>query len=123
MAQGDLGRAEGRLGSSERLRLGCATRDDKDGWRPYLLDVTLADRTCDALEVALDIVHRAAAFKLRWCDGIGEEPNKLLGKMAGSPPLQPPERGKLSGYRFPYYEAVKKATAIPAKYQQQTAQP
>jgi hypothetical protein len=108
------------LGSSERLRLGCATRDDKHGWRPYLLEVALPER-CPALDVAQDIVRRAAAFKLRWLDGISDDSAAALRKLADAPPLHPPERGRLAGYRLPCYQAVTKGSAVPARYRQETS--
>jgi hypothetical protein len=107
----------------ERLRLLCSTRDDKDGWCPYMLELMLPGRTEDALDLALEIIHRAAAFKLRWYDEISAEPRAELGKLAVAPPLQSPEKGKASGHSLPYYLPVRRSTAHPAKYVQQAQQP
>jgi len=103
-----------------RLRLVCSTYDDKEGRRPYLLDVTLADPNPGSLEVALEIIHRAAAFKLRWYDGISEETRTELAKLAVAPPLERPEKGKVTGHSLPYYLYVRASTAVPAKFAKQT---
>jgi hypothetical protein len=105
-----------------RLRLACSTHDDKEGRRPYVLDVTLADQNRNSLEVALEIIHRAATFKLRWYDGISEETRTELDKLAVAPPLERPEKGKVTGHTLPYYHYVRSSAAVPPKYAEQAQQ-
>jgi hypothetical protein len=100
----------------DRLRLVCSTHDSKDGRRPYILEVALADRTRNSLDVALEIIHRAAAFKLRWYDDISEAFTTTLGELAVAPPLDRPEKGKVTGHGLPYFHYVRESTAVPAKY-------
>jgi hypothetical protein len=106
-----------------RLRLVCSTHDDNEGRRPYVLELSLTDHVRSSLDVALEIIHRAAAFKLRWYDGMSEETRTEIGKLAVAPPLERPEKGKLSGHSLPYYLHVQASTAVPAKYTEQTQQP
>ncbi len=102
--------AERGVLGGERLLLACRIRSGGEGWRTYILKVTLGGHH-SALGAAEDIARGSAAFKLRWCDRIsGPSALALMAMSKAGQTLKPLERGGRTVYEFPYYQAVEDGT-------------